>query len=139
MSRLRIAIVAPTLDILGGHSVQAERLLTAWRDDPDVEAWLVPINPPPPSALRGALGVKYLRTVVTEGTYLPLLARELRRADVVHVFSASYSSFLLAPLPAVIVARLLGRPVVLNYHSGEAADHLQRSAIARAALSRVES
>lgn len=138
MSSLRVAIVAPTLDILGGHSVQAERLLTAWRDDPEVEAWLVPINPRPPSALRAALGVKYVRTVVTEATYLPLLVRELARADVVHVFSASYSSFLLAPLPAMIVARLLGRPVVLNYHSGEAADHLQRSAVARAALSRVE-
>ena len=139
MSRLRVAIVAPTLDILGGHSVQAERLLTAWRDDPDVDAWLVPINPRPRPALRAALGVKYLRTVVTEGTYLPLLVRELARADVVHVFSASYSSFLLAPLPAMIVARLMGRPVVLNYHSGEAADHLQRSVVARAALSRVES
>ena len=139
MSRLRVAIVAPTLDILGGHSVQAERLLTAWRGDPDVEAWLVPINPQPPSAMRAALRVKYLRTVVTEATYLPLLARELARADVVHIFSASYSSFLLAPVPALIVARLLGRPVVLNYHSGEAADHLQRSAVARAALARVES
>ena len=138
MSRLRVAIVAPTLDILGGHSVQAQRLLTAWRGDPDVEAWLVAINPPPPPALRAALRVKYLRTVVTEGTYLPLLVRELARADVVHVFSASYSSFLLAPLPAMMVARLLGRPVVLNYHSGEAADHLRRSAVARAALSRVE-
>src|SRR4051812_46177609 len=138
MSKLRIAIVAPTLDILGGHSVQAARLLAAWRDDPDVEAWLVPINPRPPAALTAALNVKYLRTLVTEATYLPLLVRELARADVVHIFSASYSSFLLAPLPAMTVAGLLGRPVVLNYHSGEAADHLQRSAIARAALSRVQ-
>jgi len=37
--------------------------------------------------------------------YWPLLLRELRRADVVHAFSASYASFLLAPLPAVIVAK----------------------------------
>ena len=36
---------------------------------------------------------------------------ELRRADVVHVFSASYFSFLLAPLPAILVARALGSPV----------------------------
>jgi hypothetical protein len=50
MSRLRVAIVAPTLEILGGHSVQAQGLLTAWRDDADVEAWLVPINPRPPVA-----------------------------------------------------------------------------------------
>jgi glycosyltransferase involved in cell wall biosynthesis len=69
--------------------------------------------------------------VVTQLWYWPLLLRELRRADIVHAFSASYSSFLLAPLPAIIVARLLGKPVILNYHSGEAPDHLRRSAIAR--------
>ena len=138
MSRLRVAIVAPTLEILGGHSVQAQRLLTAWRDDPDVRAWLVPINPLPPAFVRAALRVKYLRTLVTEATYVPQLVHQLARADVVHIFSASYSSFLLAPLPAMLVARALGRPVLLNYHSGEAADHLQRSVIARAALARVE-
>jgi glycosyltransferase involved in cell wall biosynthesis len=138
MSTLHVAIVAPTLEILGGHSVQAQRLLAAWRDDPDVHAWLVPINPRPVAGLRAALRVKYLRTLVTEATYLPQLVRELARADVVHIFSASYSSFLLAPLPAVLVARALGRPVVLNYHSGEAADHLQRSAVARTTLARVE-
>jgi L-malate glycosyltransferase len=82
--------------------------------------------------------VKYVRTVLTELTYGPLLLRELRRADIVHVFSASYFSFLLAPLPAVAVARLLGKPVVMNYRSGEAPDHLKRSAIARATLRSVD-
>ena len=138
MSKLRVAFVAPSLSILGGQAVQADRLLSAWRDDPDVAAWLVPVNPLPPAPLRPALRVKYLRTAITECTYLPLLTRELARADVVHIFSASYSSFLLAPLPAIAVARMLGKPVVLNYRSGEAPDHLRRSAIARAALARVD-
>jgi glycosyltransferase involved in cell wall biosynthesis len=60
--------------------------------------------------------------------------RELRHADVVHVFSASYFSFVLAPWPAVRVARALSKPVVFNYHSGEAPDHLARSAVARRTL-----
>jgi L-malate glycosyltransferase len=124
--------------ILGGQAVQAERLVRAWDDDPDVHAWLVPINPMPPGVLRRALHVKYLRTLITELTYIPLLLRELRRADVVHVFSASYSSFLLAPLPAVAVARLFGKPVVMNYRSGEAPDHLKRSAVARRTLRAVD-
>ena len=130
--------MAPSLGILGGQAVQADRLLRAWRRDPDVEAWLVAVNPLPPRPLRFGTRVKYLRTLVTEGTYLPLLVRELRRADVVHVFSASYSSFLLAPLPAIGVARMLGKPVVLNYRSGQALDHLQRSAIARRAVAAVD-
>ena len=40
------------------------------------------------------------------------------------MFSASYWSFLLAPLPAIVVARMLGKPVIINYRSGEAPDHL---------------
>ena len=52
MTRLRVAVVAPSLDSLGGQAVQADRLLDAWRGDPDVEAWLIPINPPPPQLLR---------------------------------------------------------------------------------------
>lgn len=137
-ARLKVAIVAPSMRILGGQAVQAERLVRAWADDPDVDAWLVPINPLPPGLLRAALNLKYVRTVLTQLTYLPLLLRELRRADVVHVFSASYFSFLLAPLPAVAVARLFRKPVVMNYRSGEAADHLQRSALARRTLKGVD-
>jgi glycosyltransferase involved in cell wall biosynthesis len=38
----------------------------------------------------------------------------------------------------VQVARLLRKPVVLNYHSGEAPDHLARSAIARRTLAGAE-
>ena len=117
--------------------MQADRLVAGWAGDPDVKAWLVPINPVPPAPFNRALSVKYLRTLVTQLTYWPLLIRELRRADVVHVFSASYFSFLLAPLPAVLVARLLGKPVVMNYRSGQAPDHLQRSAITRATLRHV--
>jgi glycosyltransferase involved in cell wall biosynthesis len=131
---LHVAIVAPSIGILGGQAVQADRLLRAWRDDPDVRAWLVPVNPAPPGFLGAATRVKYLRTLVTQACYWPLLVRELRHADVVHVFSASYFSFLLAPLPAVLIARLYGKPVVMNYRSGQAPDHLRRSAIARATL-----
>ncbi len=135
---LKIALVAPSVAILGGQAVQAARLLEAWDDDPDIRAWLVPINPTPPRLLRPAAAVRYVRTALTQVSYWPLLFRELRHADIVHVFSASYWSFLLAPLPAVIVARLLGKPVVMNYRSGEAPDHLKRSAVARAVLRHVD-
>jgi glycosyltransferase involved in cell wall biosynthesis len=136
--RLNVALVAPSMGILGGQAVQAERLLRAWRDDPEVAAWLVPINPTLRGPLRHAARIKYVRTIATQLAYWPWLLRELRHADIVHVFSASYFSFLLAPLPAVLVARLLRKPVVMNYRSGEAPDHLRRSAIARATLRRVD-
>jgi glycosyltransferase involved in cell wall biosynthesis len=135
---LRVAIVAPSLRILGGQAVQADRLLRAWQGDPDVEAWLVPVNPAARGIWRRAERIKYLRTLVTQLMYWPLLLRELRRADIVHIFSASYYSFLLAPLPALLVGRLFRKPVVVNYRSGEAPDHLARSAVSRLALSRTD-
>ncbi len=138
MTKLQVAIVAPSLGILGGQAVQADELLRAWRSDSAVHAWLIPINPLPPRGLRFAIRVKYLRTLVTQSTYLPCLIRQMWKADVVHVFSASYFSFVLAPLPAILAARAIGRPVVLNYHSGEAPDHLRRSALARTVLRSVD-
>lgn len=131
---LRVAIVAASLRILGGQAVQAHQLLQQWQEQPNVRAWLVPVNPEPPGPLAWLTKIKYARTIVTQLCYWPLLIRELRRADVVHVFSASYFSFVLSPLPAILIARLLRRPVVLNYHSGEAPDHLRRSALARHVL-----
>ncbi len=43
-----------------------------------------------------------------------------------HAFSASYWSFLLAPVPALLAGRAFGKRTVLHYHSGEADDHLGR-------------
>jgi glycosyltransferase involved in cell wall biosynthesis len=64
-----------------------------------------------------------VRTLVNQALYVPGLTR-LAAVDVVHVFSASYASFLLAPVPAMLAARMMNKRVVLHYHSGEAEDHL---------------
>ncbi len=119
-----IALVAGSLDIVGGQEVQAAILCERFREQ-GYKLEFVPINPRFPRAIRWLRRVPYFRTVVNELLYLPRLAR-LRRAGVVHVFSASYWSFLLAPVPAMLAAKAFRKRVVLNYHSGEAADHLSR-------------
>ncbi|TMI89977.1 MAG: glycosyltransferase family 4 protein [Bacillati bacterium ANGP1] len=121
---MRIAVVAPTLEILGGQAVQARALMDGLRGDGN-DVLFVPVNPGFPPGLRWLRRARYVRTVVNQARYLPSLLR-LRRADLVHVFSASYWSFVLAPLPAMLAGRAFGKRVVLNYHSGEAADHLAR-------------
>ncbi len=118
----KIAMVAPSLGILGGQAVQAKVLADHLRVD-GYQVQLVPINPPFPRGAGWLKRLRYVRTVANEGLYLPTL-RKLRCADVVHIASASYWSFLLAPLPAIVAARRWGKPILLNYHSGEAADHL---------------
>ena len=138
LDRIRVAFVAPSLRILGGQAVQADRLLTAWKDDPDVEAWLVPVNPLPPRPLRFALNI---RTSAPSSTRPPTCRCSSARSPK----PTSSTSFRPGTRrscsrhsPAMLIARALGKPVVLNYRSGEAPDHLQRSAVARAAIARVD-
>jgi L-malate glycosyltransferase len=120
----RIIVVAASLDILGGQGVQASSLVEALARD-DIPVGFLPINPPFPPGLQWIRRWPYVRTLVNQALYLPSLLR-LRHADIVHVFSASYTSFLLTAVPAMLLGRLMRRGVILHYHSGEAADHLAR-------------
>jgi len=112
--------------------VQAARLMKRLGTEPSLEIGFLPINPRLPGLLRKLQAIKYVRTAVTSISYLAALLLRVRRYDVIHIFSASYFSFVLAPTPAILIARLFGKKIVLNYHSGEAEDHLARwpSAIA---------
>ena len=122
--RPRIAIVSASVEILGGHWVQASALLEALaRDGYDVR--FVPVNPRFPRGLRWVRRVPYLRTLLNQALYQASLLR-LAGADVAHVFSASFWSFLLGPVPAMLMAKAFGARVVLHYHSGEADEHLRR-------------
>jgi len=123
---IRVLIVAAPPDWLGGQAVQAARLLDGLAGEPDVEAELVPIHPRLPGALGLLHKIKYVRTIVYSMAYYASLLLRLPRFDVAHVFAASYFSFVITPAPAVLIAKLYGKPVLLNYHSGEAEDHLRR-------------
>ena len=123
MTDRSVAVVAPSSQLPGGQSVQAAILADNLRR----EGWdvtFVPTNPEFPAGFRWLRRHRYLRTVANELVYGARL-HAIGRGRIAHVFSASYWSFLLSPLPAVIAARLFGRRVVLNYHSGEAEDHLR--------------
>lgn len=123
---LRVLIIAPSFDIIGGQTVQAARLLARLSDEPSIEVGFLPINPHLPGPLRKLQAIKYLRTIGTSIHYCATLLARIRHCDVIHIFSASYFSFVLAPTPAILVSRLYGKKILLNYHSGEAEDHLTR-------------
>ncbi len=122
---IRLLLVAPALRILGGQAVQANYLLDHLSHEPHFELSFVPHNPQLPGPLRLLQSIKYLRTIVTSLVYWINLLIQVPKHDIVHTFSASYFSFLLAPTPAILIARLYGKKVVLNYRSGEAEDHLR--------------
>jgi glycosyltransferase involved in cell wall biosynthesis len=121
---LKVCILAPSIDVLGGQSRQAERLMIGLGNESSVEIGFIPHNPRAPGVLRHLQRIKYVRTVVTTLIYWVLAVTRLWRYDVIHVYSASYYSYLLSVVPIVLLGRLYGKKVLLNYHSGEAEDHL---------------
>src|SRR5687768_123403 len=74
---LRVLIVAPSLDILGGQAVQAERLVRRLEDERSLKVSRLFINPRLPGKLRKLQSVKYLRTVTTSILYCTNLLREV--------------------------------------------------------------
>ena len=136
--RLRVCVVAPSLRYVGGQSVQADLLLRHWQNDPDIDISFLAVDPPLPRALAWAERIPGLRTILREPIYFWHLWRGLKDVDIAHIFSASYWSFLLAPAPAWLFSKIRGSKTLINYHSGEARDHLQRFRSAMFVLSRVD-
>jgi glycosyltransferase involved in cell wall biosynthesis len=122
--RLRVLIAAPSLDIIGGQSRQAVRLVGKLSEVPGLEVDFVPHNPRLPRPFRWMQKIKYVRSIMTTLYYCLILLVRSRRAQIVHVFSASYYSYMMSAIPAILIGKLYGKKIVLNYRSGEAEDHL---------------
>lgn len=127
MSRIRVLLVAPSFTILGGQSVQASRLLRFIRATNEVDLDFQEIAPGKNLVKK----IPVVRTFYCLFLYVALLLARAWRYDVLHVFSAAYSSYSLWTLPALAVAKLYGKKIILNYRDGQAEDHLKnwRSAI----------
>jgi len=128
---IRVLLVAPSLDIVGGQAVQASRLLELLQTDPSIQVEFLPINPRLPGPLRSLQKIKYLRTVVTSGTFLCKLLLKAWRFDILHSFSAANYSFLLSAAPVVLVGRLYRKKSIVNYRDGRASQHLAQWRSAR--------
>lgn len=121
---IRVCILAPSLNTLGGQSRQAVRLMTGLSKEAVLSVNFIPHDPRLPGPLRHLRRIKYVRTITTALYYWAHLVTRLWKYDVVHVFSASYYSYLLNVLPAILIGKLYGKKVLVNYRSGEADDHL---------------
>jgi glycosyltransferase involved in cell wall biosynthesis len=122
--RLRVLFLAPSLAKLGGQAIQCSKLMAKLKTEPSLHVDFIPHDPRMPRGFRWTQRIKYLRTVVTTLLYWTLLLTKAWRYDILHIFSASYYSYLLSVAPAIIIGRLYGKKVILNYRSGEAEDHL---------------
>lgn len=122
--KIRVLLIAPSLEILGGQSVQARRLVGLLRLEEEIEIDFQPINPPFPAVLRWAKRVRFLRTLIGLVLYCSQIVWQIPRYRVIHLFSAGLSSFTLWSIPALAWGRLTGRKVILNYRDGQVEEHV---------------
>jgi len=122
---VRVLLIAPPTEIVGGQSIQAARLRQLLEHEEGIELSYLPFPPVVPGPLRPLQKPRYVRTAFNAVAFQVALWRRIRRVDAIHVFTPSFTAFLLAPAPALATARLFGRRSVLNYRDGRAEDHLR--------------
>ena len=122
---IRVLLIAPSMDILGGQAVQAVRLLAGLEQEPSLRMAFQPINPRLPGPLRFLQKIKYVRTIATFVLSNLMLFSRAHRYDVLHVFSAGLWSYTLWTIPALFAAKLYGKRAVVNYRDGQCEQHLR--------------
>jgi glycosyltransferase involved in cell wall biosynthesis len=122
---IRVCLVAPAF-MTGGQAVEARTLVDGFADNEAVHVELQPIDPRVPAWLAEVRGV---RTLARMPLFYGGLIRRILRSDVVHVFTAAFWPFVLTTTPAILLGRLFGRPVILNYRDGRARDHLRYATV----------
>jgi glycosyltransferase involved in cell wall biosynthesis len=105
--------------------VQAQRLVAEISRVPGIEMRFQAINPLFPSYLQWVKKIPVLRTALTMFLYLPRVVLHAIWADVLHVFSAGLYSYTLWTIPALILGRLFGARIIINYRDGQAEEHLR--------------
>lgn len=118
----RVIIVAPTAPPPGGMALQAQ-VLRKHLEQEGIAAEIIPTNPKLP---RLFAGLKVIRTAIQSATYLALLLQVMPRVAVVHILGASYFYFFARVVPAIIIGRLMGKRVVLNYRGGAGPEFFAR-------------
>ncbi len=115
----RILLVAPSPPPSGGMALQARQLERLLQSD-GIAVDFFASNFVMPFGLQFLEQVPGARTVARAALIWPRLWRPIERADVVHVLAASWLYFFVVVYPAVILGRVRGKRVVLNYRGGEA-------------------
>ena len=124
-NKIKIALVAPSMRVVGGQSIQANRLLTAFENDAQIQYEFIP-NDPPLKILEFARNIPLLKTLATSVVFWLTLIKKIPKADAVHVFSSGTTSYIISTLPPLFIAKLFGAKTILHYHTGEAEKHLKQ-------------
>src|SRR5579875_2996585 len=122
---IRVLLIAPSLEIVGGQAVQASYLLSALQRAPEIDITFFALNRPLPRLFGWIQKVPYVRTLVNIALYHLGLLRLAQKHDILHIFTAGLWSYTLWTIPALLIGKLYGKRLIVNYHDGRAEQHLQ--------------
>lgn len=71
-------------------------------------------------------GIRFLRGIIRSLACHARAVRNMRKTDILHVFSGSYGNYFLYTAPILLIGRLFGKMVVLHYHGGGAREFFSR-------------
>ena len=132
----RIGLVGPLPPPAGGMATQTVQLADLLRSE-GLRVVLVQTNAPYHPRWVG--GVRGVRAGFRFVPYVRRLWRAAGEVDIVHVMANSGLSWHLFAAPAIVIAKLRGRPVLVNYRGGDADRFLARSgSFVRATLRRAD-
>jgi len=122
---LKLAVIGPAPPPNGGMAMQTAQLVDLLREE-GCDVRFVAVNPAYWPRWMGR--IRGVRAGARLLPYLASLWRELGAVDVVHLMANSGWSWHLFATPAILIARLRGKPVVINYRGGQARVFLRSQA-----------
>lgn len=99
----------------GGMAVQAQQLVENLKKDGFT---VTALNRESTNKMFGK--IRFLRGVINAGILKLKVIAALRKFDIIYVFANSYLSFYLFVIPPILIGKLFGKKVVINYHGGAA-------------------
>ena len=125
MSKLnRVVIVGPLAPPAGGMANQTKKL-SEFLQGEGLAVDIVRTNADYKPAFVAKLPV--IRSLFRLIGYKLSLFKQLKNADIVHIMANSGWSWHLFAAPAIVIARILNKPVVLNYRGGYAQSFFEKS------------
>ena len=120
----KVTIVGPLPPPSGGMANQTKKLAEFLQSE-GKKVQVVQVNATYKPAFIGKIPI--VRAFFRLLTYKITLLKQLRHTDLVHIMANSGWSWHLFATPAILIARLYNKPVILNYRGGHAREFFDKS------------
>jgi glycosyltransferase involved in cell wall biosynthesis len=120
----KVTIVGPLPPPAGGMANQTKKLAEFLRSE-GKKVQVVQVNASYKPAFIGKVPIA--RAFFRLLTYKITLLKQLRHTELVHIMANSGWSWHLFATPAILIARLYNKPVILNYRGGHAREFFDKS------------